>query len=87
VTSLQVLKLLRRAVIFVLGISVVGIGCVMFVTPGPGFLGVLAGLALLATEFVWARHLLQRLKRRMEQLRERASNQKPPESGPPAATG
>lgn len=52
----------RRAVIFVIGASVVLLGAVMLVTPGPAILVIPAGLAILATEFLWARRLLQRLK-------------------------
>jgi len=34
----------------------------LLVTPGPGWVVILAGLALLAAEFLWARRLLDRLK-------------------------
>jgi hypothetical protein len=34
----------------------------MIVTPGPAILVIPAGLAVLATEFVWARRLLRRFK-------------------------
>ncbi|HWC31701.1 MAG TPA: PGPGW domain-containing protein, partial [Actinomycetota bacterium] len=34
------------------------------VTPGPGLLAILAGLAVLATEFVWAERLYERAKSR-----------------------
>lgn len=37
-------------------------GLVMLVLPGPGFLVILAGLAVLASEFVWARRILERTK-------------------------
>ncbi len=37
-------------------------GIVMLVLPGPGWLTIAGGLALLAGEFVWARRLLDRLK-------------------------
>jgi uncharacterized protein (TIGR02611 family) len=52
----------RRAAVFVLGVVLVGAGVVMFVTPGPGIVLVVAGLAVLATEFAWAEHLLDRAK-------------------------
>ena len=44
----------RRAAIFVVGVVLLGVGLVMFVTPGPGIVLVVAGLAILATEFAWA---------------------------------
>ena len=37
-------------------------GTVLLVLPGPGWLTILLGLALLAAEFAWARRLLERLK-------------------------
>ena len=37
-------------------------GIAMLALPGPGWLTIVAGLALLASEFVWARTLLNRLK-------------------------
>lgn len=57
---------LRKGVIFVLGLSVLVVGVVMLVTPGPAFVVIPAGLAILATEFYWARRLLQDVRRRIE---------------------
>jgi uncharacterized protein (TIGR02611 family) len=37
-------------------------GIAMLALPGPGWLTIAAGLGVLATEFVWARRLLDRLK-------------------------
>ena len=37
-------------------------GVAMLVLPGPGLLTIAAGLAILATEFAWARRLLDQLK-------------------------
>jgi uncharacterized protein (TIGR02611 family) len=37
-------------------------GVAMLVLPGPGWLTIAAGLAILATEFAWARRLLDQLK-------------------------
>ena len=37
----------------------------MIVTPGPAIVVIPAGLALLATEFLWARRLLQKMKDRI----------------------
>jgi len=48
----------RKVLILVLGISVVVVGIIMIVAPGPAVIVIPAGLALLATEFIWARRLL-----------------------------
>ncbi len=56
-------RAVRRLLVFLIGVSIVLVGIVMLVTPGPAVLVIPAGLAVLATEFVWARALLARLKR------------------------
>jgi uncharacterized protein (TIGR02611 family) len=52
------------------GFTLLVAGILMVVTPGPGWLTIGLGLALLAAEFVWARRLLNRLKSGGERLRE-----------------
>jgi len=52
----------KRIAVFVLGAALLIVGLVMFVTPGPGIVLVVAGLAVLATEFAWAEHLLDKAK-------------------------
>jgi uncharacterized protein (TIGR02611 family) len=47
-----------RVVIGVLGAAIVVTGIVLLPLPGPGWLIIFAGLALLATEFAWAGRLL-----------------------------
>lgn len=55
---------LRRAIILLVGTTVVIIGIIMIVTPGPAFIVIPVGLAILATEFVWAKRLLSKFKER-----------------------
>ena len=55
-------KQIRRLAIFLIGISIVLIGCILFFTPGPAIIVIPAGLALLATEFIWAKKLLNKFK-------------------------
>jgi uncharacterized protein (TIGR02611 family) len=52
----------KRAAVFVAGVALLVVGLIMFVTPGPGIVLVVAGLAVLATEFAWAEHLLDKAK-------------------------
>lgn len=52
----------KRAAVFVVGVALLVVGFIMFVTPGPGIVLVVAGLAVLATEFAWAEHLLDKAK-------------------------
>lgn len=74
----SLIKLVRRTAIFVLGMTVVLVGVVMMVTPGPAFLVIPLGLAILATEFVWARRVLERLKARLKRATA-SGGRKPPE--------
>lgn len=53
----------RRVVILVIGGSVVLLGLALIFLPGPAFVVIPAGLAILATEFVWARRLLRRARK------------------------
>jgi uncharacterized protein (TIGR02611 family) len=59
------LKKARQVVVFVLGISVLAVGIVMIVAPGPAVVVIPLGLGILATEFLWARRVLDSLKRRL----------------------
>jgi tellurite resistance protein TerC len=52
----------RRIVILITGITVLLIGIAMIVLPGPAIVVIPVGLAILATEFVWAKRLLTRFK-------------------------
>jgi uncharacterized protein (TIGR02611 family) len=60
------LKLAWRAIIGVIGATVLLFGLAMLVLPGPGLLVILVALAILASEFAWARHLLKRVRREIK---------------------
>jgi uncharacterized protein (TIGR02611 family) len=61
-------------------------GVIMLVTPGPGLVGIAAGLAVLGQEYHWARRLLERVRERIQREKDkRAAKQKPPQAPPPAA--
>ena len=52
------------------GFTLLGVGVVMLVTPGPGWLVIFLGLTLLAAEFVWARRLMDRMRRQGARLKD-----------------
>ncbi len=52
------------------GFTLLAAGVVMLVTPGPGWLTIALGLAVLAAEYVWARRLLNRLKQEGIRIRD-----------------
>ena len=66
VRSTRTGRLTWQVVIGVLGGVVLVIGIILIPFPGPGWLIVLAGLAILAAEFVWAQRLLLFTKGRLE---------------------
>ncbi|MDP3296836.1 MAG: PGPGW domain-containing protein [Thermodesulfovibrionia bacterium] len=56
------LKQAKRLVKTVIGFTVLLIGLAMIVLPGPAIVVIPVGLAILATEFVWARKLYKRFE-------------------------
>ena len=59
----------KRVLRIVVGFTLLLIGVVLLVGPGPGWLVILLGLGLLAAEFVWARRLLDSMKEKAVRLR------------------
>ncbi len=55
-------KTARRIVIAVVGATLLLLGLVMLVTPGPGLVVIPLGLAILSIEFAWARYWLRRAR-------------------------
>ncbi|HKW57883.1 MAG TPA: PGPGW domain-containing protein [Candidatus Acidoferrum sp.] len=66
---LRTVEQVRRLFRVLGGFTLLLIGIVMLVTPGPGWLVILLGLGLLAAEFVWARRLMDRIKREGARVR------------------
>jgi uncharacterized protein (TIGR02611 family) len=56
----------KRILVIISGSAVVIAGVAMLVLPGPGFLVIFAGLAILSTEFEWAVRLREQVKERAE---------------------
>lgn len=63
------LRYARRVVIAVVGFTVLLVGAVFLVTPGPGVPTMVGGLAILAVEFSWARRWLAAVKSSSEVAR------------------
>ncbi len=72
----QILRLtvqrVKRMVILVVGSTVILLGAALLVLPGPGLLVIFFGIAILATEFFWARRLLRRVRRETSRLAEKS---------------
>lgn len=59
------IRQVKRVIVFVVGMTVILIGMAMIVLPGPAVVVIPLGLLILATEFVWAKKLLERVKERI----------------------
>src|SRR6185295_232209 len=58
--------------VFIVGLAVVAAGAAMLVLPGPGWVVIFAGMAIWATEFVWAQLVLRWTKRKVTEAAQRA---------------
>jgi len=62
VWSAENIKVARRVIVSVIGATVLLIGIALLVLPGPAFIVIPLGLAILATEYAWARRWLKRVR-------------------------
>ncbi|MEE4420030.1 MULTISPECIES: TIGR02611 family protein [Streptomyces] len=62
--------------VFVVGLAVVAGGVIMLPLPGPGWLVIFAGMAIWATEFVWAQLVLRWTKRKVTEAAQKALDPK-----------
>ena len=60
--NLENIKVVRRIIVSVVGATVLLIGIALLVLPGPAFIVIPIGLAILATEYAWARHWLRKVR-------------------------
>src|SRR5206468_6595437 len=63
VWNLENVKIVRRVIVSVVGVTVLLIGIALLVLPGPAFIVIPVGLAILATEYAWARRWLKKVRR------------------------
>lgn len=61
----------KRIAVTVAGLVLLVAGLAMMVLPGPGILVIIAGLAVLATEYVWAQRMLNYARDKAEQAKNR----------------
>lgn len=63
------LKSIKRIIIAIVGTTVLLIGIALIVLPGPAFILIPAGIAILATEFQWAKKLIQKFRQKVKSKR------------------
>ena len=68
---LKTLQQAKRLIVIVVGSTVLLMGIAMIVLPGPAVLVIPVGLSVLATELVWARRLLNKLKSTFQKGKEK----------------
>ena len=66
---IHTVKQARRLAITVIGFTILATGIAMIVLPGPAVVVIPIGLALLVTEFIWAKRLLVAVKDRIDRMR------------------
>jgi membrane protein implicated in regulation of membrane protease activity len=72
-------KPLRQLIVFVIGLTLIVIGALLVVLPGPFTLPfIFAGLVILAAEFVWAERILERTKHHAKKIDPRKLLKKKP---------
>jgi putative transmembrane protein PGPGW len=59
----------KRVLIGLMGRTVLAIGAMLVILPGPGLPIIAAGLAILATEFFWARRAMRKAKGAVAKVR------------------
>ena len=59
----------KRFLKILFGFTLLVLGVVMLITPGPGWLVIVLALGVLAAEFVWARRLLDSIKEQGDRLK------------------
>jgi hypothetical protein len=79
-------KQAKRVITVLFGFTLLFFGAVMLVTPGPGLPTIIVGLAVLGTEFLWARRLCKRFKDGANNIKNSVFNNKK-NNNPSAGSG
>jgi tellurite resistance protein TerC len=61
-------RIARKVVVAALGSTILALGIALIVLPGPAVVVIPLGLAILGSEFLWARRLLRRVKQDANRL-------------------
>ncbi|MER6270349.1 TIGR02611 family protein [Streptomyces sp900105755] len=72
VRARRMLHLSWQVGVFAIGLAVVAVGIVLLPLPGPGWVIIFAGMAIWATEFVWAQLVLRWTKRKVTEAAQKA---------------
>lgn len=70
------LKQAKRLIVTVIGLTILFFGVVMLLLPGPGIVTIVFGLAILGTEFVWAKGLYERFENGANNIKNSIKNRR-----------
>jgi tellurite resistance protein TerC len=60
--NIENIRIVKRVIVSVIEATVLLIGIALLVLPGPAFIVIPVGLAILATEYAWARRWLKKVR-------------------------
>ncbi len=66
----QTYKIVKRAAITIVGLTVLVFGLVLIFIPGPAIVVVPLGLAILSVEYAWAKNWLKRIREKISSANE-----------------
>ena len=75
--NVENIKVVRRVIVSVIGATVLLIGVALLVLPGPAFIVIPIGLAILATEYAWARRWLKKVRQMATNVVSSRSRERP----------
>jgi uncharacterized protein (TIGR02611 family) len=78
--NIENIKIVRRVIVSVVGATVLLIGVALLVLPGPAFIVIPIGLAILATEYAWARRWLKKVRQLASDVVSRSGRRAPEDS-------
>ncbi len=65
---IKTIKQLKKIIVFIVGLTILLIGLALIVLPGPAFIVIPLGLSILATEFIWAKKMLNKIKDKVNKV-------------------
>ncbi len=67
----KTLKQIKKIIVGIIGFTILGIGILLIVLPGPAFIIIPLGLSILAGEFLWARKILVKVREKFKFTKDR----------------
>lgn len=72
----KVIRHTKKFFVALIGFTLVGVGILLLIFPGPGLLVIILGLVVLASEFAWAKTALVKTKGHYEKTKSKLTNKK-----------